>query len=187
MVPEDELGVLLAKEICAECPVVPACLGAAEQITETYGADFAQGIWGGLTLRERATLAVLGRPVRPCPECTLRCVPVADTTQRCSSCHPSQSILYAEYRPTIEGLLAEGMTYEQVADILRVERKFLVAVCRRWRLRPGVPGRRGKRAAKECGTLAAKVRHQRHGESWENCACRHVPWKKGQPKMQTKT
>ncbi len=180
MVPEDDEGVPLAKKICVECPVTAACLAAAEQLTVTHGADYAQGIWGGLTLRERATWMVLDRVPRPCAECGLVCVPINNTTDRCSSCHPEARLHYDEYRSTIEGLFAAGCTFQQAAQVLRVKQNSLTAACYRWQLEPGTPSARGRKPVQECGTLAAKTRHLRHGESWDDCACRHTPWKKGE-------
>lgn len=167
------------KEICAVCPVVSACFAEAERITEACGRDYAQGIWGGLTLAERDALAGLDLPPRDCPRCGLVCVPISYATELCAVCDPKQKLRFDDYRPRIEQLLAEGATYQQVAEVLRLSRRGLVEACYRWRCKARKSGRAGRRPIKECGTLAAKTRHARRNESWENCACRHVPWRRG--------
>jgi WhiB family transcriptional regulator, redox-sensing transcriptional regulator len=49
-----------AKAICARCPVVGPCAAHAIRYGERYG------VWGGLSERERAALAVVGpRPAAP--------------------------------------------------------------------------------------------------------------------------
>jgi hypothetical protein len=188
MVIDDLTGMSLmireAKKICAVCPVVSACFAEAERITQMHGREFAQGIWGGLTLTERDAMAGLDLPPRDCPRCHLICVPIGYATEVCGSCDPKIKIRFEDYRSRIEQMLADGATYQQVAAALRVNRRGLVEACYRWRARARVPGRSGRRPVKECGTLAAKTRHARHGESWENCACRHVPWKRGIPRGQ---
>lgn len=180
MVPDDEqLGVHLAKKVCADCPVVSACYATAEWLTDTLGPEYAQGVWGGLTLRERGTMIGLRIAPAPCPRCGLISVPVSYATELCDVCDPKTRIAYADYRPQIEALLAAGLTYQQVADRLRIKKLSLISACSDWKIRAKTASRRGKRALKECGTLAAKERHRKHGESWENCACKHVRWKKG--------
>ncbi|MEH3032772.1 MAG: WhiB family transcriptional regulator [Aeromicrobium erythreum] len=39
-----------AKAVCAECPVVAQCLAHAIQVREPYG------VWGGMTVEERAVI-----------------------------------------------------------------------------------------------------------------------------------
>jgi hypothetical protein len=183
MVPDDDQRyVSISKKICAECPVVSHCLAYAEQLVATYGRSYAQGVWGGLTLQERDTLAVLGRPPRPCPRCRLICVPVSYATELCQQCAPKSRLAYDDYRDQITALIASGLTYQQVADRLRLKRSAVFNACLRWRIKAKVAAGNGRRAVKECGTLAAKTRHSRHGESWQNCACKHVAWKKGRPR-----
>jgi hypothetical protein len=187
MVPDDDqLGVQLAKKICAGCPVVSACYAFAEHLTTTLGAEYAQGVWGGLTARERGTMIGLQRPPAECPGCGLICVPVSYATDHCQACRPGTRIAYADYRPQIEPMLAAGRTYQQVADALRINKNSMAAACNGWGIQSKTTSARGKRALKECGTLAAKERHRKHGESWENCACKHVPWKKGKPRGKTR-
>lgn len=159
--------------------MVSHCFAFAEQLTITYGRDYAQGVWGGLTLQERNTLAGLGRPPAPCPRCGLICVPVSCTTELCQQCDPKARIRYDEYRELITPLIADGWTYQQVADHLRLNKAAVGNACLRWDSKAKTMSKRGRQPLKECGTLAAKTRHARHGESWQNCACRHVPWKKG--------
>lgn len=187
MVPDDrQLGVQLAKKLCADCPVVGECLALAEQVSTTFGVDFAQGVWGGLTQRERATMVGLKVSPRPCPECGLICVPVSNATDRCEVCTPKTKISYADYRAEISRLLNEGLTFEQVADQLRLSKHGVTDACRRWKMPAKTASRRGRRPLKECGTLAAKERHRKHRESWENCACKHVAWKRGNARKKTR-
>jgi WhiB family redox-sensing transcriptional regulator len=47
---EDEAGADAAKAICAQCPVVDSCLEFAVSMREK------DGVWGGLTARERRRL-----------------------------------------------------------------------------------------------------------------------------------
>lgn len=178
---------MLAKMVCAQCPVVSSCFAAAEQIALTLGGAYAQGIWGGLTLAERNTMAGLGRAARPCPQCGLICVPVNYTTRRCSACDPQARVAYAEYRPRILEMIDAGATYQEMADALRLDSNNLAGACRRWGVQAKRSSKRGKRPRKECGTLAAKERHRKHGESWDNCACRHVPWRRGKPRPRPMT
>jgi hypothetical protein len=161
---------------------VSQCFAAAERLTQTHGRNFAQGIWGGLTLDERNTLAGLGLPPRPCPQCALICVPVNFATDRCSACDPQARIVYEDYRPQIMKMIESGATYWEIADALRLTRNSVGGACNRWNIRAQQSSKRGKRPRKECGTLAAKERHRKHGESWRDCACRHVPWRKGRPR-----
>lgn len=176
---DDACDVSLSKKICADCPVVSSCFAFAEQLTAAYGREYAQGVWGGLTLQERNTLAGLGRPPVPCPRCGLICVPVSYATELCQQCDPTSRIRYDDYREQITSLVSAGWTYQQVADRLRLNRSAVGNACLRWDSKAKTASKRGRRALRECGTLAAKTRHARHGESWQNCACRHVPWKKG--------
>jgi hypothetical protein len=186
MVPDDDqAGVQLAKKLCADCPVVAECRALAEQVTTTFGPDFAQGVWGGLTLRERGTMVGLPRSPLPCAQCGLICVPVSHTTDRCDICDTTTEIDYAEYHPQIVEMIAAGLTYRQVADGLHLSQRGVTDACRRWKIRAGATSARRTRALKECGTLAAKERHRKHRESWENCACKHVRWKKGNRKSET--
>jgi WhiB family redox-sensing transcriptional regulator len=48
--PEDSAGIERAKEVCAVCPVAAECLDYA---LETRQAD---GVWGGLTTKERVKI-----------------------------------------------------------------------------------------------------------------------------------
>ncbi len=166
--------------------MVSRCFAFAEQLTATYGRDYAQGVWGGLTLQERNTLAGLGRPPAPCPQCGLICVPVSYTTELCQQCDPKSRVRYDDYRDQITAMIAAGLTYQQVADRLRLNKAAVGNACLRWDSKAKTTSKRGRRPLKECGTLAAKTRHARHGESWQNCACRHVPWKKGRSRKQTR-
>jgi DNA-binding CsgD family transcriptional regulator len=184
---DDPVTILLAKKICADCPVVSACFATAERITKTFGRDHASGIWGGLTLGERNSLAGLNRPPEQCPGCGLLCVPVSYATELCQACNPQARIAYDDYRQPVLALIAEGLTYQRIAETLRINVNSLVNACLRWKVKPTHHSQRGKRPTKECGSLAAKTRHQRHGESWENCACRHVPWKKGRSREKDPT
>lgn len=175
MVPDDDaLAVQLAKKICADCPVVSWCYADAEK-----SAEPADGVRGGLTLQERNTLVGLDRVPVPCPQCELICVPVSYATERCQVCDPNTPLTYADYRPRIQKMIAAGKTYLQVAEALRLSNSAVKHACVRWGMRAKTASKRGRRPLKECGTLAAKTRHSRHGESWKNCACRHVPWQKG--------
>ena len=47
---DDEVGATAAKDICAVCPVVEPCLEFAISTREK------DGVWGGLTARERRRL-----------------------------------------------------------------------------------------------------------------------------------
>lgn len=179
MVDVAEQDILLAKKICADCPVVSRCFAYAEQLTEACGWAAVQGVWGGLTQRERGTLAVLGQPPATCPGCGLICVPVSHATDRCEVCDPETSLSYLDYREKIMDLVARGRTFEQVAAALRLPHTGVTSACYRWRVKPSADARPGRRPSKPCGTLAAKTRHARHGESWQNCACKHVAWKRG--------
>jgi hypothetical protein len=157
--------------------VAACCFAYAERLSDTLGHDQAQGVWGGLTQRERDTLAILDRPPELCPSCGLLCVPVGSTTELCNVCNPKPTINWVEYRPLVEPLIAAGRTYQQVADELRLDKVGVSSACYRWNLQLRTPGKRGRRAVKGCGTLAAKTRHRRHGENWRLCACAQVPWK----------
>lgn len=179
MVPDDSFGEHLAKKLCADCPVVASCYAESEQITQRYGPAYAEGIWGGLTVRERGTMIGLQIPPAPCPQCGLICVPVGYATDRCQACDPGTTLTYADYRPQIEQLIADELTYEQVADRLRLDKGALVSACGRWKIRSRTRSTRTRGAVKQCGTLAAKERHRKRHESWENCACKQVAWKRG--------
>jgi WhiB family transcriptional regulator, redox-sensing transcriptional regulator len=176
---DDQHAVLLAKKTCADCPVTSRCFAYAERLTAMHGEGHPIGVWGGLTLQERRTLAGLGRPPGPCPQCGLICVPVSYATDRCQVCDPTTPLTYLDYREHILKLIGSGYTYEQVAARLRLSKAGVADACYRWHVKAVSKPRRGRRPVQECGTLAAKTRHARHGESWKNCACRHVPWKKG--------
>jgi len=185
MVPDGRQAVLLAKKVCAGCPVQMRCYADAEDLSAAYGHDNPQGVWAGLTLQERNTWAGLRRTPAPCAECGLICVPVSHATDRCQACDPETPLAYRDYRDQILEMIAAGWTYQQVADQLRLSKSGVAGACYRWQEKARTSPRRGKRAVKECGTLAAKSRHARHGESWENCACKHVAWKRGTPQQQT--
>lgn len=185
MVPDDCSAVRPAKKICAGCPVSAACLAEAEEITTQRGMHHAQGVWGGLTMQERATLAVLGRPPGPCPRCALVCIPVNYATKLCSTCNPKARVAYNDYRALIEEMIDAGASYQQVADRLRLTKDGVTGACLRWGKPAKAVTRRGDRAVKECGTLAAKERHRKRGVSWQDCACRYVPWKKGRPRKRS--
>ena len=45
---DDKVGVMEAKMVCAECPVVEPCLD--------MGMKMRHGVWGGLTAKERSLL-----------------------------------------------------------------------------------------------------------------------------------
>jgi WhiB family transcriptional regulator, redox-sensing transcriptional regulator len=45
---KDKVGVLEAKKVCSECPVIDPCLD--------MGMKMRHGIWGGLTAKERSLL-----------------------------------------------------------------------------------------------------------------------------------
>jgi hypothetical protein len=178
MVPDDlKMGVAMAKKVCMTCPVVSQCLATAEQVTRKCGPGSAQGIWGGLTENERAVWATLGRRPITCSRCGQRCVPMRMSSTCCVVCSAGDP-WYNDYRPLIEQLLSEGLGTDQIAVRLRLRQKALDDACRRWELaRPAL--RKGARPTQGCGTLAAKTRHQRHGEDWRKCACRNVAWRKG--------
>ena len=179
MVPDDDqLGVQLAKKICADCPVVSSCFAYAEQLTKAYGHQAPEGVWGGFTLQERNTMAGLRRDPEPCPQCGLLCVPVSFATDRCQVCDPATPLTYLDYRPQVLELIAAGWTYRQVAERLRLSKEGVASACRRWKVKNAAT-KRSQRPLKECGTLAAKTRHARRGESWEDCPCKHVAWKRG--------
>jgi transcription factor WhiB len=187
MVPDDpRSGVMLAKKICAECTVSSYCLKRAEEIVERSGPAEAQGVWAGLTHTERGTMAVLGWPPRPCSTCGLDCVPINSETTVCNACAPKQNIRYIDYKPLIRQLAAEGLSSSEMSERLRLSVRTVTAACTKLRIKTATVGRRGKRPVQGCGTLAAKTRHARKGESWQNCACRHVPWKKGRRRTDTK-
>src|SRR3954471_8926568 len=103
---DDGEGIQWAKKICADCPVTACCFAYAERLSDTLGHDQAQGVWGGLTQRERDTLAILDRPPELCPSCGLLCVPVGSTTELCNVCNPKPTINWVEYRPLVEPLIA---------------------------------------------------------------------------------
>lgn len=184
MVPTEDadtypLEIQLAKKVCAGCPVTVRCLIAAEHLTTTLGADYAQGVWAGLTVQERATMAGLKVGPVPCSACGLDCVPINLSTFECIVCKPTARLRYDDYRPQIVALIEAGLSYHQVADQLRLGREAVTAACFRWKIRSRTASARKQQRVKECGTLAAKQRHLRHGETDQDCACKHVPWKKG--------
>jgi hypothetical protein len=186
MVPDDSRqGVDLAKKVCAGCPVVSSCFAQAQRLTAVHGRQYPQGVWGGLTLQERNTMVGLDRDPVPCPGCGLICVPVSYATNRCQVCDPKTRLTYLDYRDRITRLIASGSSYQQVAAALRLGHVAVASACGRWGIKAQTASPRVRHALKECGTLAAKSRHARHGESWENCACKHVPWKRGVTRRRT--
>ena len=58
----DKEAVVLARTVCAECPVAAQCLDYALRMNETHG------VWGGLSPKQRAQLRN-GRK-KPARECT---------------------------------------------------------------------------------------------------------------------
>ena len=46
----------VAKRVCAECPVQDACLEYIMNLEGDYSVKYREGIWGGLTPRERSNL-----------------------------------------------------------------------------------------------------------------------------------
>jgi WhiB family redox-sensing transcriptional regulator len=172
-------ATLLAKKVCKTCPVRQACLALAHRISSSRGPEYTQGVWGGLTPRERDSWRLLGVPPRPCTGCGLDCVPINSHTTECNACSPHQKPRYEEYRVLIERLIVAGSSAAEAARELRLARDSVIKACRRWRREITGRGRRGRRPVRECGTLAAKTRHHRNGESDQDCACKHVRWKAG--------
>lgn len=171
-----------AKALCSVCPVRIKCLLAAQKLTLDSGADAAQGVWGGLTQQERATMAGTGRLPAPCTRCGQECVPINLATTECSACKPTARLFYEDYRLMIETMLRDGNSYQEIADRLHLRVGAVKSACGRWKLRSTKrsPYPEQKRAM-ECGTLAAKYRHHRKEKySWRDCPkCRFVPWNKG--------
>jgi hypothetical protein len=181
MVPEED-QVRSAKAVCKVCPVRIRCLLAAQKLTLEHGPEATLGVWGGLTERERDTMAGMGRLPDPCSRCGLECVPVNMATSECSSCNPRAKIRYEDYRMMIELGVKEGKSYREIAEDLRLDLDAVKSVCARWKLKIGKrSASRQLREVMECGTLAAKYRHHRKERySWRNCPrCRLVPWNKG--------
>lgn len=182
---EGRQAVLQAKKVCATCPVVAPCLAEAQAVAARLGPEWAQGVWGGLTQRERDTWHGLGTGPRPCARCGLDCVPINLTATECSACNPRQRARYDDYRDLAVPLIRAGQTPLQVAEALRLDQSVLAGACRRWKVTIVNREPRGKRPVKECGTVAAKHRHRKNGESWEHCACRDVPWRTSKRKSPT--
>lgn len=176
---EGRAHVLLAKKVCATCPAIRPCLAAARRIARELGPGSAQGVWAGLTLQERETWRILKTPPRPCDRCGLLCVPVNTGTATCRACKPRQRIRFDDYREAIVELVERGLSGAAVADLLGLDRNGVTRACRLWGVNITGRGSRGRRPVKECGTLAAKTRHARRGESWNDCACKHVRWVAG--------
>lgn len=183
MVDDDPCAVPLAKKICARCPVTQPCLREALQVADRHGPDQAAGVWGGLTQQERASLHGLGLAPRTCPGCAARFVPINRRIDRCSLCAPRARVRYEDYREQITKLIGSGLSCEDAARRLQLRSKAAVAsACRRWKVVILTPARQGRRPVMECGTLAAKSRHRKNGQSWQDCACKHVRWKRGTPR-----
>lgn len=178
-------AVRLAKKICASCDVLAHCLRRARQLAQAFGADYVQGIWGGLTSRERATWQVLGTPPIICSRCAQWCVPIHLNTTICSPCDPQVRPCYDDYRSLVVAMIDSGRTLPEVAERLHLNQRSLASACERWGLAGITAGKPGKRPVAECGTLAAKRRHSKKGESWENCACRTVRWRRGRKRTAT--
>lgn len=177
-----------AKAVCSVCPVRIKCLLQAEKLTLEGGTAAAQGVWGGLTERERATMAGLGRLPAPCARCGQECVPINMATDRCSVCHPAARISYDDYRLMAEQMIRDGRSYQEISDRLRLPVITVKTACRKWKIKPGKRSRsRSLRDLKPCGTVAAKYRHHRKerrtgnpADGFRNCPqCRLVPWDKG--------
>lgn len=189
MVPDESDGaaVLLAKKVCQDCPVAVACLYAAEQIVERLGSGQAQGVWGGLTARERDSAVGLARWPAPCTSCRLDCVPINASITECSACRPQATVLYADYREQILELIAKGLSYEEISGRVRLPRPAVTRACNNWKVKPAKRSGVGHREYQPCGTVAAKLRHHRAEKKTGNPAdgfaacpvCRHVSWKGG--------
>lgn len=169
-------AVLLAKKICATCPVADHCLQRVEQVADTWGISYTQGVWAGLTHQERATWRALRITPRPCERCQLLCVPVNRHTKICNACKPRQRIYYDDYRDHIVKLVEAGCSAGAVAQALTLNKDSVISACKRWQVKIVVEGQRGRTPKYDCGTPAAKRRHRNHGESWESCACKHITW-----------
>jgi WhiB family redox-sensing transcriptional regulator len=61
--PSDARGIELAKVVCAECPVIAACLAGAIERGEKFG------VFGGLTAEERDNFVRRSKRKRAIPEC----------------------------------------------------------------------------------------------------------------------
>lgn len=182
----DQVRIALrrAKQVCAGCPVVTRCLLDAERLTLQYGDEHVQGIRGGLSERERATMAGLGRLPEPCVSCGYDCVPVALSVAECESCDPTAKMNYDDYRLLIEQAVRAGKSYLEIAGQLRLRKVVVQVACRRWSLKIGKRSAARRRATlKQCGTVAAKRRHHRDKPfSWRDCpACQAVPWREPRP------
>lgn len=181
MVPHQR-GIKSAKRVCSACPVQVKCLLAVEKMRLEQGAEQVQGVYAGLTARERDTMAVLGRQPEPCTKCGLDCVPINLEMTECEACQPKADIRYDDYRLLIEQRVRAGKSYQEIADELRLKKRVVVAACAKWKLKIGKrSASRPRQGVMECGTLAAKYRHHRKEPySWRNCPqCRFVPWNKG--------
>lgn len=188
MVPKPS-RVKTAKRLCAQCPVRIKCLLEAEEVTRTLGPEFAQGVWGGLTVAERNTMAGMGRLPDNCSSCGLECVPINMATSQCSACDPTAKVCYDDYRMIIELMVKDGKSYREISEELRLNKSAVVSACGRWKLKIGKrSASRTRTEVMECGTLAAKYRHHRKEKySWRNCPqCKFVPWNKGAMKTTAK-
>lgn len=96
--PERGQDVLPAKELCARCPVSEDCLEYA------LTSFLKQGVWGGLSERERRGTRKLRRTAATSGERLPTLTPGSDPLPRCSSrkancdCRPCRSIKNAQYR-----------------------------------------------------------------------------------------
>lgn len=179
MAPEDPALIPLAKKVCERCLVRQECLVDALDLAVQLGPGETAGIWGGLTQQERSTLHGLGVDPRECPGCGAWCVPINFNTGLCSVCKPAAVTRYEDYRAQITDLIRLGLDCQQVATRLQLRSKDAIAsACRRWGLPVPRTVHQDRRVVHACGTLPAKERHRRHGESWEECACKHVRWPK---------
>lgn len=178
-------GIKSAKRVCGACPVKVKCLLTVEKMRLEKGAEHAQGVYAGLTARERDTMAVLGRLPEPCTNCGLDCVPINFEITECEGCRPSANIRYDDYRLLIEQRVRDGKSYQEIADDLRLRKTAVVAACARWKIKIGKRSANRPRAnVQPCGTVAAKYRHHRKekktgdpADGFRNCpVCRFVPW-----------
>jgi hypothetical protein len=171
--------VQMAKKVCSTCTVVEQCLAFAEQVTDLHGIDQAQGVWAGLTERERGARVALDLPRQSCRKCGLDYVPINLQVTACSLCMPKASRHYLDYKPQIVGLIKAKCSYGEIALRLRLPKTVVAGLCNRWGM--GSPARTGNFEPMPCGTLAAKYRHHRKEKhSWKKCpACRLVPWDRG--------
>lgn len=187
MVPQTGEGVLLAKKMCARCPVTVKCLLAAERLATLKDGESAQGVWGGLTAQERGTMAVLGRLPEPCDTCGLDCVPINLKATQCSSCKPAERLVYDDYRMLIELMVRAGASYKEIGLRLRLNCSSISSACKRWKVRTAKRSVKRNVSVMPCGTLAAKYRHHRlekrtgnPADGFRSCPeCRFVSWKRG--------